>query len=124
MRQFCLVNLSNHPHNGWGSAQRQAAFRLVDRIEDLAFPAVPPKASEDDVAALADACLATVPPGATHALVQGEFTLTFELVRRLQDRGIICLASAHKREEEGADAAARSSAFQFVRFRRYLPISS
>lgn len=69
--------------------------------------------------ALAIQCVAKVPSETSHALVQGEFTLTIELVRRLQARGITCLAATSKRDvEEGADGR-RVSTFTFVRFRAY-----
>lgn len=118
-RHACFVNLSNHPSAKWEEAQVKAAQSLAERIEDIAFPSVPPDADEKAIAALADECAAKVPPETSHALVQGEFTLTMELVRRLQARGITCLAATSKRDvEEGSDGR-RVSNFAFVRFRAY-----
>lgn len=118
-RSACFVNLSNHPSAKWEEAQVKAAQSLAERIEDIAFPSVPPDADEKAIAALADECAAKVPPETSHALVQGEFTLTMELVRRLQARGITCLAATSKRDvEEGSDGR-RVSSFAFVRFRAY-----
>ncbi|MBX6330150.1 MAG: hypothetical protein IRY89_16465 [Pseudolabrys sp.] len=62
---------------------------------------------------------AKVPPETSHALVQGEFTLTVELVRRLQSRGITCLAATSKRDVEEGSAGRRVATFTFVRFRAY-----
>ena len=85
----CFVNLSNHPSAEWGKAQTKAAFEFAERIEEIAFPAVPPDADEEAIKAIAEKCMAQIPPETSHALVQGEFTLTVELVRRLQAQGII-----------------------------------
>jgi CRISPR-associated protein Csx16 len=118
-RGACFVNLSNHPSAKWDETQTKAARELAERIEDIAFPAVPPDADEKAIEALAEECVAKVPPETSHALVQGEFTLTVELVRRLQARGITCLAATSRRDvEEGCDGR-RVSAFTFVRFRAY-----
>lgn len=118
-RGACFVNLSNHPNAKWDETQTKAARALAERIEDIAFPTVPPNADEKAIAALAEQCIAKIPPETSHALVQGEFTLTVELVRRLQARGITCLAATSKRDvEEGGDGR-RVSTFTFVRFRAY-----
>ncbi len=118
-RGACFVNLSNHPSAAWEDAQRKAALAIAERIEDIAFPAVPPDADEKTVEALAEKCVAQVPPETSHALVQGEFTLTVELVRRLQARGITCLAATSKREVAEEGDGRRVSTFRFVRFRAY-----
>ncbi|HET6377348.1 MAG TPA: TM1812 family CRISPR-associated protein [Methylocella sp.] len=118
-RGACFVNLSNHPSAKWDEAQTKAALALAERIEDIAFPAVPPDAGEKEIKALAKECAAKVPPETSHALVQGEFTLTVELVRELQARGITCLAATSKRDVEEGDDGRRVSTFTFVRFRAY-----
>lgn len=118
-RGACFVNLTNHPSANWDEAQTKAAFALAERIEDIAFPAVPPDADEKPIEALAETCIAQIPPETSHALVQGEFTLTVELVRRLQARGITCLAATSEREVEEDGDGRRVSTFRFVRFRAY-----
>jgi CRISPR-associated protein Csx16 len=118
-RGACFVNLSNHPSSKWDEAQTKEARKHAERIKDIAFPAVPPDADEKAIAALAEECIAKLPPETSHALVQGEFTLTVELVRRLHARGITCLAATSERDvEEGGDGR-RMSTFRFVRFRAY-----
>jgi CRISPR-associated protein Csx16 len=118
-RGACFVNLSNHPSAKWEEAQTEAALALAERIEDIAFPAVLPDADEMAIEALAEDCIAKIPRETSHALVQGEFTLTVELVRRLQARGIACLAATSKRDVEEGGAGRRISTFTFVRFRAY-----
>jgi hypothetical protein len=114
-----LINLTNHPKSAWEEAQQAAASALAECVQDLKFPAVPPDADEARVGEIAQACVAQIPAGATHALVQGEFTLTAELVRRLQARGIVCLAATSAREVDEAEAGRRTTVFKFARFRRY-----
>ncbi len=118
-RRSCLVNLTNHPNANWDEAQTKAAYALAERIEDIAFPAVPPDADEKAIETLAETCMAQIPLEASHALVQGEFTLTVELVRRLQARGIICLAATSMRNVDEDINGRRVSTFTFVRFRAY-----
>ena len=63
--------------------------------------------------------MAKVPCETSHALVQGEFTLAAELVRRLQNRGIVCVAATSERMVQEAADRSRASMFRFVRFREY-----
>jgi hypothetical protein len=114
-----FLNISNHPSAGWSEAQKSAAFELADTIEDIAFPNVPPSATLAEVEKMALDLSVEVPVETTHALVQGEFTLCFELVRRLQARGIICLAATTDRRVEVAPDGAKTSTFKFVQFRSF-----
>jgi CRISPR-associated protein Csx16 len=117
-----FVNLSSHSSSDWSEAQRHAALRLASEIKDLRFPSVSPEAGIAEIAALADrvvARLATELPGATHAMVQGEFTLAYTLVHQLQKRGIVCLAATTTREVLEDSGGVKTSRFEFVRFREY-----
>jgi CRISPR-associated protein Csx16 len=117
-----LVNLSNHPSACWSDEQKQAALKLVPQIMDLPFPAVPAEADTEEMNALADEVIArlkTEVPGATHAMVQGEFTLAHALVCKLQQIGIICLAATTRREVVEQTGGTRTTRFNFVRFREY-----
>jgi CRISPR-associated protein Csx16 len=117
-----FVNLSNHPSGEWSAAQRLAAIELAPEIGDWPFPEVPPEADPADVTTLADNVVVRLfceIPGTTHAMVQGEFTLAFEIVRRLQARGVTCLAATTERVVAEADEGRKTSTFRFVRFRAY-----
>lgn len=121
-RPSLLVNLSNHLSAHWSHPQREAALKLAPAIRDLPFPAVPPEADTETIIALADevvARLSTEMPGATHAMVQGEFTLAFALVRRLQQIGVTCVAATTRREVVEHSEGAKTMRFEFVRFREY-----
>lgn len=113
-----FVNLSNHPHVHWEEAQLAEARALARRIITIDFPTVPPEADTEQVEHLCEDVLKQVPQGATHAMVQGEFTLTLALVRELQARvpPVVCLAGTRSRAPaDGQDA----QPFRFTRFREY-----
>lgn len=114
-----FVNISNHPSAEWEDAQRQAALAYAPTILDIPFPAVAPSADPGAVATLRDALLEQVPAGTTHAMVQGEFTLAFALVRELSSRGILCLAATTEREVIDLANGETQRRFRFVRFRSY-----
>lgn len=118
-RGACFINLSNHPSANWEAAQTKAALAFAERIKDIAFPAVPPDADEKAIEALAEICMAQIPPETSHALVQGEFTVTIELIRRLQARRVTCLAATSTRNVDEDINGRRVSTFKFVRFRAY-----
>ncbi|GIX17745.1 MAG: hypothetical protein KatS3mg119_1931 [Rhodothalassiaceae bacterium] len=114
-----FLNISNHPSDGWPEEQRQAALKLADEVHDLPFPCVPPDAGEQEIERLARGLVARIPEGTGHALVQGEFTLTCQLVRCLQARGITCWAATTARDVEERPDGTKVSRFRFVRLRRY-----
>ena len=117
-----FANLSNHPSACWSEAQKEAALRLAPEIRDWPFPPVPPEAEAAEIADLAEqtaAALADALPGATHVMVQGEFTLAHALVRRLQQRGVVCLAATTRRQVLEDRGAVKTTRFEFVRFREY-----
>jgi CRISPR-associated protein Csx16 len=117
-----FLNVSNHPSAAWGEAQRQAALALAPVILDLPFPPVPPEADAEWVAARAEEIVQQaleMAPGATHAMVQGEFTLAHALVGRLRAQGIVALAASASRDTDENPDGSRTSRFIFVRFREY-----
>jgi CRISPR-associated protein Csx16 len=118
-----FINLSNHPSARWSPAQIEAARRFVPEIRDWPFPAVPPEADAAEIKNLAgqttEQVLAAL-PGATHAMVQGEFTLVHALVRELQRRGIVCVSATTRRDVVEADGGVKTTRFEFVRFREFL----
>ena len=126
-------NLSNHPISGtWAPGQYEAAqewegLRLEPR--DFPFPAVAPTADAEEVIQLAEAALqALVAAGATvgePVLVMGEFTLVYQLVKRLIRRGLVPITATTHREATqellGDGSVGMAHRFRFVRFRRYEP---
>ena len=119
-----LINFSNHPSEFWPEAQLNASRELGELL-DMPFPIVDPECDESYIEALANECCAEIlktfeahqaTERAVH--VMGEPTLVFEIVIRLKQEGITCLASTTTREAV-EDNGVKTSKFTFSRFRRY-----
>lgn len=120
-----LLNFSNHPLDHWSEEQIETARSTWGRIQDLPFPQVPPEEDEEVLKELATTFLSRIllaldqeSDSASAVHIMGEQTLCFPVIRALQRRGILCVASTTHRStiesEEG-----KLSYFQFVRFRAY-----
>lgn len=119
-----LINLSNHPLETWSEYQMYTAIRQYDKVVDMPFPAVDPKADEAEIVTLADKftaqCLHLLPKTGTHAVhVMGEMTLAFSIVCKLSNAGIRCIASTTERNVSVAENK-KITEFSFVRFREYI----
>ena len=119
-----FLNLSNHPSSTWSGKQRAAAEVLAGDVVDQLFPEVPPEATTEEVAEMAAAIARRITQHApAAAMVQGEFTLAFSLVRELESRGIPCYAATTRRMTQSVRTddgpVQRISTFEFVQFRRY-----
>ena len=122
-----FANLTNHLKNQWPEEQRIAVECIAQPIVDYPVPGVDPSATAEAVGELARTTAATViMAGPTAALVEGEFTLSYALVRLLMKAGVPCYAATSNREaiERPLDGGGigRSSVYRFVSLRRYLEI--
>lgn len=117
-----LINLTNHPSEKWQTEQKEAAIMLYGNIIDVPFPVVPPETSEDDVASLAEQTVQkviSISNGQSVTVhVMGEMTLTYSLVKRLQQNGICCVASTTERTVQQVGNQ-KISVFKFIKFREY-----
>jgi hypothetical protein len=115
-----LINLTNHPLHKWDEKQQQKAEELYGEIKDIQFPNIPPDASEDDIAQLAEDYLQKILPLKPQAVhIQGEFTFTYRMVRLLAEHNISCIASTTNRIMHENPDGSRTYQFEFVRFREY-----
>jgi hypothetical protein len=114
-----FLNISNHPSASWAAPQRAAAAALAPRIVDVPFPEVPPEEGTEDLAGVIDTVLDSLPAGATHAMVSGEYVTTTLVVQQLQRRGVTCVAATTRRVVEEQPDGLKKSRFVFVRFREY-----
>ena len=122
-----LINFSNHPCNRWSEKQKKAAEKYGETV-DLAFPAVPGMADESQIEALAsdsiDLILKKIDDDPKSAvMVQGEFTLTYAVVSRLQKFGVRTISACSERhirtEEDQNGNIIKTVVFDFERFREY-----
>lgn len=117
-----LINLSNHPYTIWSDTQQEAA-KEYGEIVDLPFPEVEAAADENHIRHMADEYLQKVKQlanGRTATIhLMGEMTLTFALVKRLQNDGFSCVASTSKRIVNETEPDYKEVVFQFEKFRRY-----
>lgn len=121
-----FVNISNHPSAKWSPEQRQDAEALGGPIVDVAFPNVPPDAPASEVGVLMGSiilALSRLPERVQGVMVQGEFTLTYAIVRELSRQRIPCYAATTSRvatEVINPDGSVtRGHEFKFVQFRQY-----
>ena len=118
-----FVNCSNHPSVKW-SAEQRAEAEKYGPVMDLPFPEVPAGADIETVKEMADELVDQIlqmNPAAV--MCQGEFTLTFAIVRRLMKRDILCLSACAERDIAETvmpdGTTSKQSFFRFTRFRPY-----
>lgn len=118
-----FINLSNHPSENWLESQLNEAQRYGE-IMDIPFPHIDADISEYEVEKLAaEYCKKIVALKPAIVMVQGEFTFTYSVVRKLSAEGITCVASCSNRiakETKKDDGTIlRESVYEFKRFRPY-----
>jgi hypothetical protein len=117
-----LLNLSNHPSFTWPADQISVAQAAYGEVLDLAFPAIDPLWTSEEVQKLAtqyaQEILALEPrPQAVHLM--GEMTFSFCLLGILQAQGLFCIASTTQRKVIEKAPGHKEVQFEFVQFRNY-----
>lgn len=122
MNHKYLVNLSNHPSCNWCEKQRNEALKYGE-IVDIPFPDVDANGDEIYIENLTECYLNKLQSICAIGLVtihlMGELTLTFSLLKRLQEKEILCIASTSKRIVKEYPNGRKEVTFQFERFRKY-----
>lgn len=116
-----FINLTNHPSSLWSKEQLEAA-RCYGEIVDMAFPIIEPTFTKEDILSLVKECMEAImgiKEGETVIHVMGEMTFTYNLVKALQEVGIVCLASTTDRNTIITPDGKKISEFKFVQFREY-----
>lgn len=117
-----FINLSNHPSDKWSKEQLDAA-KAYGECMDMPFPSIDPLEDENKISEIADKYVAEIMDKAkdydvtVHAM--GEMNLTFNIVSKLQKRGITCVASTSYRITEEMGDGTKKIEFHFKRFRKY-----
>lgn len=119
-----FVNVSNHRAELWNEEQRQAAEHY-GAIVDIPFPSIDSNADEGDIAMLVEDYYNKIKKYELGAvMVQGEFTFSYALIKRLRAEEVTVLAACAKREvvekctPDGT--VYKQSTFRFCRFREYI----
>ena len=122
---MAFVNFSNHVSSKWGVEQLNAAKEYGDII-DVQFPVVNPAATKEEIQEMAEKSSQEIlEQHPTVVMAQGEFTLTFAVVRKLQEKGVKCVVACTRRrtDEEiqrlAAQGLTREGMFAFMGFREY-----
>lgn len=120
-----FVNYSNHVSSRWTDAQLEAA-KAYGNIVDIPFAQVNPAATKAEVDTSAEAEVEKIMKTEPSAvMVQGEMTLVYNVVRRLEAKGIKCVAACTRRrtDEEiqrlAAAGLTKEGMFEFMGFREY-----
>lgn len=120
-----FINISNHPHNLWNERQLRSAEEYGDIVE-LPFPDIHPLWNEEDIEQLSDEYNERVKaigsPTQLTVHLMGEMTFCYSLLRKLQQRGIRCIASCARRNVTETPEGVKQVVFEFERFREYLSI--
>ena len=124
-----LLNLSNHPFEGWSASQQEAARAAFGAVEDVPFPVIDPTWATTQVVQVAQTyavrCLKKLrgdeaeEDNAVH--VMGEMTFTHAFVGLMQQADVRCVASTTERIVTPGPEGQRQVTFRFVRFRDYAP---
>ncbi len=125
-----LINFTNHPSEKWTDDQKNSAIRLYGEVRDMPFPTVPTSAGTPEVISMANEIIEKIlaikeeSPGteAFAVMVQGEFTLTYAVVRRLLDRKIKTVSAVSERnviEQIENGEVRKTVVFRFGGFREY-----
>lgn len=118
-----FINFSNHPSSKWSESQKRAA-QIWGAIVDYPFPQVAPESDENEIQSMAEKVVKDMMQKKPDAVMcQGEFTLSYAVVKRLREKKIQVFSACSERrvkEEILSDGTIRKvSEFEFVRFRRY-----
>jgi hypothetical protein len=119
-----FINISNHPSKSWSVTQTLAALTLdPSGIRDIQFPNVPASACPEEIEIMADVILSQLSQiPSTTVMVQGEFSLTYNITSRLIARGVsVVVACSERKSVESPNpngaGTVKTSVFEFVQFR-------
>lgn len=119
-----LINLSNHPSDSWTEKQKSATS-LYGEVVDMPFPMVDPMATDEYIDKLSDEYLDKILQAKGDAAnitvhIMGELTFSFALIKKLQQKNILCIASTSKRISIDKGDGKKEVVFDFQQFREYL----
>lgn len=119
-----LINLSNHPSQGWSERQLEAASHYGEII-DIAFPPISPSDNYEQIEQLAEKYLDIIAnnfeqsktKNAVH--IAGELSFCYALITKLKKLGCTTLTSTSRRITENIDDKTTIKRFEFEQFREF-----
>lgn len=121
-----LINYTNHPSELWSENQKRVAIEKYEEIVDIPFCSVNPNWTEEEVYEMAckeyEKILGKIGNKKCVVLCQGEFSLSFLLIKFLMWKGIEVVSAVSNRvvEEKIEDGVYKKMAvFEFQGFRPY-----
>lgn len=118
MNEQMFINLSNHSSDNWDELQLREAERY-GKIEDIPFPQISGLMSRGEIIQLAEEMVQMIVKKSPSAVMcQGEFTLTYNIVKGLKENGIKVLAACSERMVE-ENKNTKIVRFKFNQFREY-----
>ncbi|NLZ83990.1 MAG: hypothetical protein GX915_10045 [Clostridiales bacterium] len=113
-----FVNFSNHPFERWEREQIEVAKRYGE-ILDIPFPEIPSQWSNKQTQIKAKECADMIMAyNPSVVMCQGEYTLTYQVVAMLKERGIKVVAACSERMVEELEGR-KVIKFKFEQFREY-----
>lgn len=118
-----FLNYTNHSSSNWDEKQLMAAKEWGEVI-DLHFPFVSPYLEPGEVEELASREVERIMAYEPDAvLCQGEFTLAFSIIKKLQKKGKLVLSACSERNVKEIllpdSKVKKEIIFEFMRFREY-----
>lgn len=120
-----FLNCSNHASENWTEAQLAAARAYgIEVIRDYTFPSVPADVDEQEIEQIAQkVCEEIMDMHPMVVMCQGEFTLTYALIKKLLAHGVKVVAACSERDTVEVclpdGSVKKESNYKFVRFREY-----
>lgn len=119
-----FINCSNHSSDKWSTKQLNAAQQYGE-VVDIPFPNVSSSANQQEIISMASELLTQIVLLKPNAVMcQGEFTLTFALVKMLQEQEITVLSACSERQSvdvyKDDGTTERRAIFEFIQFREYV----
>jgi len=126
-KELVLINLSNHPSANWDEEQKREFLHLELtppgspelKIIDVPFPNVDPNATLLDIMHIAIEIVKELEKyNYRFIMVQGEHTLTYQIVKELvayRKKPVAATTQRIVTEKDGV----KTSIFKFVKFRQY-----
>ena len=122
-KKSIVINFTNHPSKLWDAAQKEAASKYGE-IVDVPFPQVNENANSEEVIQLAQKYVdKIIEMNPAMVVCQGEFCLTYYVVKQLKENSIKVMAACSKREtyeiQNDDGSVVKTAVFKFVQFREY-----